>query len=302
MTVTRLCLAAVALCACTRPPAAPPAPAQAPSTGSVPSTDVYVYRLGRSLVPFRSRLTNVTHRAGYDNQPYWDGSSILFTSIRDGQADIYRYTPDSTTRITSTTESEYSPSITPDGHGISVVRVERDSTQRLWRFSLEGGAPSLLLQNIKPVGYYAWLDSSRVAVYVLGSPDTLEIADIGSGTARVVTTDIGRSLQRVPGGSRVSFVRHEGDHWVLRTASATPGRSGAFEIATVATLPDSAEYVAWRSATEIYTAAGSRIFLLRLPARTWQVVADLKDQGITRITRLAVSPDGSHLAFVSEDR
>jgi WD40 repeat protein len=298
MTISRLSLLAIALCACTRTPTTPPAP----STGGVPSTDVYVYRLGRSLVPFRSRLTNVTHRTGYDNQPYWDGPSLLFTSIRDGQADIYRYTHDSTVRVTTTPESEYSPSITPDGHGISVVRVERDSTQRLWRFSLEGGAPAVLLSNIKPVGYYAWLDSARVALYVLGSPDTLEIADVGSGAANVVTTDIGRSLQRVPGGSRVSFVRREDDHWVLRTASASPGPSGAFDIATVATLPDSAEYVAWRSATEIYTASGSRIYRLRLPSGTWQRVANLADDGLGRITRLAISPDGQSLAIVAEDR
>src|SRR5205814_8188927 len=143
-------------------------------------------------------------------------------------ADIYRYAGDSVARVTTTPESEYSPSITPDGAGISVVRVERDSTQRLWRFPVDGGPPAVLLEKIKPVGYYAWLDSSTVALYVLGTPDTLEIADIRTRTARVVTTDIGRSLQRVPGGNRAAFVRHENDHWVLRMRTAVPGSSGAF--------------------------------------------------------------------------
>jgi hypothetical protein len=297
MNVSRWCALAFALGACTHAPVVPPTPA----AGAAPSTDVYVYRLGRSLVPFRSRLMNVTQRPGYDNQPYWDGASLLFTSARDGQADIYRYAGDSIARVTTTPESEYSPSITPDGSGISVVRVERDSTQRLWRFPVEGGPPSLLLEHIKPVGYYAWLDVSTVALYVLGTPDTLEIADLRAGTARVVTTDVGRSLQRVPGGNRASFVRHENEHWVLRTTSAVPGPSGAFDIVTVATLPDSAEYVSWRSPSEVYTASGSRVFRLRLPARTWEQVADLRDDGVRHITRLAVSPDGRALALVAED-
>jgi hypothetical protein len=203
--------------------------------------------------------------------------------------------------VTATPESEYSASIAPNGDAITVVRVERDSTQRLWRFPLNDGDPSVVLPNVKPVGYYAWLDSVTVALYVLGTPDTLEIADVAAGIARIVTTDIGRSLQRVPGGRRASFVRREDDHWVLRTVSPSPGPGGAFDIQTVAVLPDSAEYVAWRSATELYTAAGSRVYRLRLPSRTWSVVADLASNGLKHITRLAVSPDGQSLALVAED-
>ena len=41
-------------------------------------------------------------------------------------------------RVTNTPESEYSPTVTPDGAHISVIRVEADGTQRLWRFTLDG--------------------------------------------------------------------------------------------------------------------------------------------------------------------
>ena len=44
----------------------------------------------------------------------------------------------STTRVTNTPESEYSPTVTPDGAHISVIRVEADGTQRLWRFTIDG--------------------------------------------------------------------------------------------------------------------------------------------------------------------
>ena len=51
----------------------------------------FANRLSRGLIPFRSRLVNITNRPGYDNQPAFDGSAILYTSIRSGQADIWRF-------------------------------------------------------------------------------------------------------------------------------------------------------------------------------------------------------------------
>ena len=86
---------------------------------------------------------NVTARPGYDNQPFFlpNGRAFLYTSIReDSQADIYRYDIAARTsiRLTSTRESEYSPTPLPDGSGFSAVRVEADSTQRLHPFQFQG--------------------------------------------------------------------------------------------------------------------------------------------------------------------
>lgn len=269
-----------------------------PAVLGEPSTDVYLYRLERGLLPFGERLTNVTARRGYDNQPAWDGSALLYTAQVGGQTDIYRYEDGVTTQVTHTAESEYSASITPDGRGISVVRVERDSTQRIWRFPQDGGTPTVVLPDVKPVGYYAWLDSTTLALFVLGSPNTLRIADTRTGRARVSTHSIGRSLQRVPGGRRASFLQRSagGTRWVLRTVDPR-----TFRLDSVTVLPDSAEYVTWRSDRVVYTAAGSRIYRMDLPRTRWTVVADLGDRGIRRISRLAVSPDGATLAFVADE-
>jgi hypothetical protein len=274
-------------------------PAPSPATPSgVPSTDIYLYRVSRFL-PFGPRLVNITNRRGYDNQPSWDGETILYTSIRDGQADIYRYENGQHTRLTTTPESEYSPAITPDGDAISVVRVERDSTQRLWRFPMDGGAPAVILEAVKPVGYYAWLDSTTVALFVLGSPNSLQIADTRTGGTRVVTTNIGRSLQRVPESMRASYVHRIGERWQLETVDPRARANGSFDIDTIAPLPDSADYAVWRSPTELYSGAGSRIYRLRLPSKRWQQVAELG--GVRRISRLAISPDGRTLAVVADE-
>lgn len=298
----RAYLVTVTLAACGGP-AVPvrTGPAVAAVEGA-PSTDVYLYRLSRGFLRRGPRVVNLTNRPGYDNQPAFVGSTIYYTSIRDGQADIYSFDRARHTAFTHTRESEYSAALTPDGGAIAVVRVERDSTQRLWRFPLDGSAPSLVLAGIKPVGYFAWLDSTTLALFVLGSPNTLQIADTRTGTARVVTTGIGRSLQRVPGGRRASFVQRDGPSWTLRTVDPVPRGDGSWDIETIATLPDSAEYVVWKSATEVYTAAGSRILRLRRPGTRWEVVADLTRAGIREISRLALHPNGRELAFVAADQ
>lgn len=282
--------------------------AQAPAaTQPAPSTDVYVIRLtgprGEILTGAQPSVVNITSRAGYDNQPAWVGAAIYYTSQGAGQTDIHQWSDGTSSGpVVRTTESEYSAALTPDGMAYTVVRVERDSTQRLWRFPLGGGTPEVVLPDIKPVGYFAYLDSTTLALFVLGSPNTLQIADTRTGKGTVVTTDIGRSIQRVPGTRRASFTQRSDGRTLLLTVDATPRAGGAFAIDTVTALPDSAEYVTWRSTTHVYSGAGSRIFQLRLPGGEWEVVADLGRQGIRRISRLALSPDGSQLAFVAEER
>src|SRR5262245_688827 len=190
-----------------------PAPAQtAPAQNAPPDTEIFLASLTSSSGALTiGRPANITNSPGYDNQPAFtpDGQSILFTSIRGGtQTDIYRYAIASgvTTRVTNTPESEYSPTVTPDRAHISVIRVEADGTQRLWQFTMDGGSPRLMLQDVKPVGYHAWADAKTLVLFVLGSPSTLQIADTTTGRAEIVTRDVGRSIQPIPSRGTISFV------------------------------------------------------------------------------------------------
>jgi hypothetical protein len=290
---------AVVVAGCAHPPVLR---SPAPATEGPLSTDIYLYRfsgLGRG-----SSVFNITNRKGYDNQPSWDGNSrILYTSQERGQTDIYEIDFQSSriSKLTDTPESEYSAAITPDGQGFTVVRVERDSTQRLWRFRRDGHEPEVVLPRIKPVGYFAWLDSTSLALFVLGNPNSLQIGDTRTGEARVVTTNIGRALQRVPRSRRASYLHRSGTRWLLETVDPIPNASGAFDIDTLATMPDSADYFVWKSPTELFTAAGSKLYRLRLPGPEWVEVEDLAWKGVRRISRLAISPDGSRLAIVAEE-
>ncbi|MDQ3389291.1 MAG: hypothetical protein M3483_07290 [Gemmatimonadota bacterium] len=296
-----------AVCACApAPPLSTPSPdtsaVTAPEAASAPAPGSEIY-----LAPLVRRggridigaTVNITRRPGYDNQPSFtpDGAAVLFTSRReDGQADIYRFDIASgvTTRVTTTPESEYSPTMTPSGEGISVVRVEADSTQRLWEFPVGGGDPSLILPEVRPVGYHAWLDAGTLALFVLGSPPTLQVAERVSGRAEVAAANIGRSLHRVPGRGTASYVdKGDAEEWWIVELDPLTRRNTRL----VRTLPDVEDYT-WTPWGEILMARGSTIFRWSPGAVGWEAVADLAGPDIAAITRLAVSPAGDRLALV----
>jgi dipeptidyl aminopeptidase/acylaminoacyl peptidase len=276
--------------------------AVAQSQTAPPSTEIFLVDLGNRNDRLRvGDLRNITNRDGYDNQPAFidGGQSILFTSIReDNQADIYKYNikADSLTRITETKEGEYSPTLTPDGKYISVIRVEADSTQRLWKFPLKGGSPALILETIKPVGYHVWVNAGTVIVFILGTPNTLQIVDIKSEKVEIISENVGRSLHRRPGQQKFTFVHKLSDkEWVIKELDAKTR-----EVTTlIKTLPGSEDYV-WMPDGMALMANGSKLFKWDPKKKEdWQEVADFSGAGLKSITRLAVSPKGDRLALVA---
>jgi hypothetical protein len=270
---------------------------------SPPATDIYLVDL--RVVQGRVTLgtpVNVTSRPGYDNQPAFlpDGRSILYTSVRDSQADIYRYDIEqrASRAVTQTRESEYSPTPLPDKVGFSVIRVEADSTQRLWAFDLDGTHARLVLDSIKPVGYHAWGDDHTLILFVLGSPATLQIADAASPGARgeVLARDIGRSLQRIPGRPVVSFLQRDS----VGGPSLQEVDVHTRRVTQLVKTPVGAEFFAWTPDGIALTAGGTKLYQWD-PRRggAWQEIADFASAGLTNITRLAVSAKGDRLAIVA---
>jgi len=273
------------------------APAAAPA-----ASDIYLLELRRDGARIAvSRPSRITDWKGYDNQPSFtpDGRALLYTSIRDDkQADIYRYdlAQKTSARLTTTAEAEYSPTVTPDGRAFSVVRVEKDGTQRLWRFPFGPGEPELLLADVKPVGYHAWLDAETLLLFVLGRPATLQLASLKDGRAEIVASDVGRSLHRIPGTRFASYLDKSG----VATIRRLEPRSRKSE-EVVAALDGSEDY-AWLPDGRLLMAQGSRLFSHRPGAdATWRIVADLAEQGVRRITRLAVNAKGDRLALVAAE-
>jgi len=279
-------------------------PSQTPTpspTPAPPATDIFMIDLmttpaGNLKVGQPAKITNWD---GYNNQPAFmpDGKSIFYTSIREKQADIYRYDIQSmvTTQITNTRESEYSPTLMPDGKSISVVRVEADGTQRLWKFPLAGGGPSLILENIKPVGYHLWIDDNTLALFVLGKPNTLQLVDLRSGKVNSIADNPGRILRRVPHQDKFSFVQKVSDReWLVKTFDLKTREIATF----IQTFPGVEDY-AWTPSGVLLMANGSKLFARKKSDFAWIELADFSNAGLKNITRIAVSAKGDRIAVVS---
>jgi hypothetical protein len=285
--------------------------AEVPQTA--PDTEVFLARLtmegGKVAL---SAVENISNSPGYDNQPSFtrDGGGVFFTSARGGvpqggtaaQMDIYKYDigTKAVARVTNTPESEYSATETPDGRYISVIRVEAEKTQRLWKFPLSDGAPSLVFEAVKPVGYHVWLDANTVAMFVLGEPATLQVGDVRSGKAEVVATDIGRSLQPVPGGG-ISFVQRagQGEQRTMTVSQLTVQNGKPIVTPLTTTAPGATEeFVVWTPDGTLLMAAGGHLHAWRR-GEPWRAVADLTSLGLRNVSRLAVSPKGDRIALVA---
>ena len=280
---------------------APPAP---------PDTEIFLATLSTSdgLLSIAEPV-NITNSPGYDNQPSFttDGQQILFTSNRGGtQTDIYRY--DLASRavapVTDTPESEYSPTVTPDGRHISVILVEADNTQRLWRFTIDGKQPELVLAGVKPVGYHAWADDHTLALFVLGTPATLQVADTASGKADVVVRGIGRSIQKIPGRATISFVERaepavRGGTPILRIRELEPKGRHITPLVNAVAGASEAD-CAWTPDGMLLMAHTDMLYGWKRGDPEWRRVADLAPLGLHGVTRLAVSPKGDRIAFVTQ--
>ena len=243
----------------------------------------------------------MTEWRGYVNQPMFlpDGKSLLYTSIRDdGQADIYQYkiAENAITNATKTYESEYSATPTPDGKFFSVIRVERDSTQRLWKFPIAGGEPALVFENVKPVGYHAWGEANTVAMFVLGNPPTLQLGDTRTGKAEIIEKNIGRSLHKIPKREAISFVHKVSEkEWLIKQLDL---KTRAV-MTLVQTLPGSEDY-AWTPSGILLMGKEAKLYQCDLKKDSaWKEIADFSTAGLKNVTRLAVSPKGDRLAIVA---
>lgn len=273
----------------------------AAQTAPPPATEIYLapIRLGPVAPTMGPARVASENPAGYDNQPFFgdDARTMLFTSNRDGkQTDLYfiELQTRQIRRLTSTPESEYSPTVMPGEAGVSAIRVEADGTQRVWQFGGDGAAVAPVLKDVKPVGYHAWIDAGRIAVYVLGKPATLEIVEVATGARQVAARDIGRAVLRRPGGS-ISFVQHEGEAWTVKEWLPASG-----EIKTlVPALPGSAERdAAWAPDGTLFMTRGGEVHWWRPGQDGWTL---LSDPEIGPLTRMAVSPDGRWLALVAAE-
>lgn len=283
--------------------AAQPSPPPAPP----PATDIHLLPLSGGLASMKTaKPVAVSVASGYDNQPMFspDGARILFAANRDGkQIDVFVFdrAGGRVSQLTQTPENENSPTFLPAGigeaGGFSVVQTEPDKTQRLWRFNAQGSNPQLVLADVKPVGYHAWVDADRLALFVLGQPATLQLARVSTGKADVAASNIGRSLHRIPATRMVSFVQREpsGEYWI----KAIDIDSKKIDPLVKAVEGSSDRDYAWMpDGKTLLMSAGTKVWSWTRGAARWTEVFDGAPHKLGTVSRLNVSPKGDAVAIV----
>jgi hypothetical protein len=157
----------------------------------------------------------------------------------------------------------------------------------------------VILERVRPVGYHAWADDHTLALFVLGSPNTLQLADTRSGASETLASGIGRSLHRIPGTNRISFVRKiSSTEWWIESLDPS-----SREMKRLIQLPEGVEDYAWFPDGSIVCGRDGRLLWWSGKSGTeWKEIADLSSSGVKGITRLAVSARGDRVAFVAEGR
>lgn len=274
--------------------------------GQLPNTEVWLMEYSfNKTTPMFFAAQNVSNNPGYDNQPAFseNGSYLLWTSSRDsGQTDLYRYEIGirNVVRTTNTAVSEYSPQFMPGNKFISAVVVEKDSTQRLWKYNRYNGSSKLLIPKLYAVGYYCWYDANTLFAFQLSSPTLLVAVNVNNGMKRNVATNVGRCLQIYRSAKKKVLLYTEKNDkvWTIKAIDKNGNKDASWKNID---LPEGVEDFAIDKRGNMYCAKTSVLYYRNIEnGAEWTSVQDLAGFGFKNITRLAFSPDGKTLALVTE--
>ncbi len=275
----------------------------------IPAVEVYSGNLSwTDGIASLTGVRNISSKPGYDNQPSFsaDGSKIYYTSIRSlDQADIFEYdiATVATRQVSNTPTSEYSPMVTANGDAMTVVRVEPDSTQRIWVMGLQNTQEKPFLNKVDSVGYYAIVDNKYVALFKVTEIPSLVITDLKKQREVTVDVNIGRCIKQIPGTTNISYLVKGGDaEWQIYRMDVK-----AKKRELITNVPAGYEDFVWTPEGKLLMARGSVVYQYdwildpEHPALGWTKAFDVPMVNGKNIFRLALSPDGSRLAFVAEE-
>lgn len=267
---------------------------------NAPTTDIWVYNLkekkGKVSISKGERITN---RVGYDNQPtFYRSDFLLYTSQFDGQTDIivYNLYEGESMNLTNSSESEYSAQVIGNYDTFGAVRVDSENRQRLWLFHMDGKSkPEVVMEQIEPIGYFAWNNTNDVLAFLLGEPITLIKGNVYEVDDDLIASNVGRTIKLMPGTNDFAFERTEenGEKVIYHLSNDTA------EFKKVITKPENAQDWCITGEGTFITSVGTK--LLKYNANhdsDWVEMADLGSEASKGITRMAVNQDNKRIAIV----
>jgi hypothetical protein len=270
----------------------------------LPKNDIYLAVFSDlSTNPVLQHVTflNGFNKSGYNNQPIFISNDELMVTCGIDTSrftDLYRMNINTKEFFKfSATDgiSEFSANVAPQKGRMTCVRIEPDGKdQSLWSYPANRSDQGFrILPKLKNIGYYCWINQNEVALFLVGSPHRLVIADITSGRTSIVSENIGRCL-KYDGNGLLYFVHKiTPDTWQLKTYHHLTKK-----VSIVCQMPSGREDYELLSNGNILTPDGSKIKMIKPNLNSeWQDIADLTDLGIKSINRITVS--GDKVVFVN---
>ena len=278
------------------------------SNAQLPNTNIYLFNFEQvddSLFNFKNPqfLTGFNSK-GYNNQPHFVSNNDLYISVEDVRdtsrtniisLDIKNKVK---TYVTDSEDREYSPTLLPEKYYFSCVRQENDGfeTQRLWVFPTDRSTNGkVILENQENIGYHCWLTNETAALFIVGPPHYLALANTTDGIVMKLTSNIGRSLQKLPNGNLAYLHKATATNWTIKELDISTLRSKTI----VSARPNSEDFIVLKNGT-ILMSEGHRIFKYRIGYDTrWLEIGDFSKLSLNNIKRMAISPDGNNIALVN---
>lgn len=271
------------------------------TTAAQPAAEIYLFDLSsRKNSVSLTHPTNITNHKGYDNQPYFHPTEtkIYYSSFNeDGRSDIrvYDYKLMTSSAVTETPEREYSPTVTPDKGHLSCIIQRDNNAQDLGKYSLDGGPADVIIDHLT-IGYHVWADNSHLALFVLGTPNTLHYLRLPTKKDTILAENIGRSLHRIPGQTAISFVHKVSEkEWLIKKLDTY-----TMQITTITQTLPGRDDLCWLPDGKILMSDGTNLFFYTPGSQLqgWRKVNSPAISELKGITRLAVSNDGKKIAVV----
>ncbi|MFK7810933.1 MAG: nuclear transport factor 2 family protein [Maribacter sp.] len=265
-------------------------------------TNTEIYLVDLSIADGKTAMTNlrnISNNEGYDNQPsFYDDNTILFSSTRNGQTDIAKYDI-STKQVSWAADtpggSEYSPLRIPNSENISAIRLDTSGLQRLYNY---GASSSKLVRKDAKVGYQVWYNKDvLVNTILVENRMDLVLSNFKDDINLTVAKNVGRSLHKIPNTELISFLTSEDGVNALKTLNPITG-----EIKPLQGLPKGIRDICWLNDGRLLFPMGKSIVSVNPKNQeSPQVLHLFQEAEINQISRMAVSPDGKYLVFVSEE-
>ncbi|MFK7774588.1 MAG: hypothetical protein AB8F94_20785 [Saprospiraceae bacterium] len=271
------------------------------ASAQLPNTNIFLFQMEQqsdsSFLFTNPQFLTGFNSSGYNNQPSFISNDEIYFSMgsasEESQTDIISLNlrTQVKTQVTQSEDREYSPTALLEPYYFSCVRQEADgkNTQRLWFFPTDRsskGKPLLPVQT--NVGYHCWLKNEMVALFIVGDPHKLAIANTLDKSVVTLTSNIGRCLQRMPNGNLAFIHKGTETNWTIKELDLNTMRSKTI----VATVSQSEDFVILPDNTYLM-AKGSKLFKYKKGWDTnWLEVADFGKHNLNNITRMAISKNG----------